>query len=136
VPAAAHATTARQRACVRASPAVLDGAQLHAVAGLPPIDALRGTLAFTAGHLQPSTLTGQWLGGPVSLGVAERREPDVTALAISGRGLVDVRQALLAAGAGDDAHLAGNAEWSALLRSSRRRMRAARRWRVRGRFRT
>src|SRR5256885_6974954 len=45
----------------------------------------RGTLAFTAGHLQPSTLTGQWLGGPVSLGVAERREPDVTALAIYGR---------------------------------------------------
>src|SRR2546430_12203506 len=47
----------------------------------------------------------------VSLGVAERRDPDVTALVISGRGLVDVRQAVLAAGASDDAQLAGNAEW-------------------------
>src|SRR5256885_16690453 len=75
----------------------------------------RGTLAFAAGHLQPSTLTGQWLGGPVSLGVAERRDPDVTALVISGRGLVDVRQAGLAAGASDDAQPPGSAEWGALL---------------------
>ncbi|TLZ29517.1 MAG: hypothetical protein E6K25_09335 [Gammaproteobacteria bacterium] len=111
--------------------AVLDGAQLHAVAGLPPIDALRGTLAFTAGHLQPSTLTGQWLGGPVSLGVAERRDPDVTALVISGRGLVDVRQAVLAAGASDDAQLAGNAEWSALLSFLPAADADSARWRVR-----
>ncbi|HEY0767800.1 MAG TPA: AsmA-like C-terminal region-containing protein [Steroidobacteraceae bacterium] len=95
--------------------AVLDGVQLRPVAGLPPIDALRGTLGFSAGHLQPSTLTGQWLGGPVTLGVGERREAGLTALAISGRGLVDVRQAVLAAGAGDDVQLAGNTEWSALL---------------------
>jgi len=111
--------------------AALDGAQLRAVAGLPPIDALRGTLAFTAGHLQPSTLTGQWLGGPVSLGVAERREPDVTALAIYGRGLVDVRQAVLAAGASDDAQLAGNAEWSALLSFLPAADAGSPRWRVR-----
>ena len=111
--------------------AVLDGAQLRAVAGLPPIDALRGTLAFTAGHLQPSTLTGQWLGGPVSLGVAERRETGVTALAIFGRGLVDVRQALLAAGASDDAQLAGNAEWSALLTFLPATDAGGPRWRVR-----
>ena len=111
--------------------AVLDGAQLHAVAGLPPIDALRGTLAFAAGHLQPSTLTGQWLGGPVSLGVAERRDPDVTALVISGRGLVDVRQAVLAAGASDDAQLAGSAEWSALLSFLPAADAGSARWRVR-----
>jgi uncharacterized protein YhdP len=131
VPAAAHATAARAPSVRTRVTAVLDGAQLHAVAGLPPIDALRGTLAFTAGHLQPSTLTGQWLGGPVSLGVAERREPDVTALAISGRGLVDVRQALLAAGASDDAPLAGNAEWSALLTFLPAADAGGSRWRVR-----
>ncbi len=131
VPAAAHAAAARQPRVRARVTAVLDGAQLQAVAGLPPIDALRGTLAFTAGHLQPSTLTGQWLGGPVSLGVAERREPDVTALAISGRGLVDVRQALLAAGASDDAHLAGNAEWSALLTFLPAADAGGSRWRVR-----
>jgi uncharacterized protein YhdP len=114
VPAAARATAGPPRVLARIT-ALLDGVQLRPVAGLPPIDALRGTLGFTAGHLQPSTLTGQWLGGPVTLGVGERREPGVTALAIYGRGLVDVRQAVLAAGASDDGRLAGNAEWSALL---------------------
>jgi len=113
VPAAA--TAARQPRVRTRVTALLDGVQLRPVAGLPPIDALRGTLGFAAGHLQPSTLTGQWLGGPVTLGVLERHEPGVTALAISGRGLVDVRQAVLAAGGRDAAQLAGHAEWSALL---------------------
>jgi uncharacterized protein YhdP len=115
VPAAARATAARQPRIRTRVTAVLDGVQLRPVAGLPPIDALRGTLGFAAGHLQPSTLTGQWLGGPVTLGVLERHEPGVTALTISGRGLVDVRQAVLAAGGRDAAQLAGHAEWSALL---------------------
>src|SRR6202140_2728340 len=111
----APATAARQPRVRTRVTALLDGVQLRPVAGLPPIDALRGTLGFAAGHLQPSTLTGQWLGGPVTLGVLERHEPGVTALAISGRGLVDVRQAVLAAGGRDAAQLAGHAEWSALL---------------------
>jgi uncharacterized protein YhdP len=132
VPAAAHATAARPPPRVRTRvTALLDGVQLRPVAGLPPIDALRGTLGFTSGHLQPSTLTGQWLGGPVTLGVGERREPGVTALAISGRGLVDVRQALLAAGASDDGQLAGNAEWSALLTFLPGAGAGSSRWRVR-----
>jgi len=80
VPAAARAAAARPPR-VRVT-ALLDGVQLRPVAGLPPIGTLRGTLGFTAGHLQPSTLTGQWLGGPVTLGVGERSEPGVTALAI------------------------------------------------------
>src|SRR2546430_16180167 len=67
----------------------------------------------------------------VSLGVAERRDPDVTALVISGRGLVDVRQAVLAAGASDDAPLAGNAEWSALLTFLPGADAGSSRWRVR-----
>ena len=96
--------------------ALLDGVELRPVAGLPPIDALRGTLAFSGSHLQHSTLTGQWLGGPVSLTVGEHRERGVTALAISGRGLMDARQAVQAAGGNaDDAQLSGSAEWSALL---------------------
>ncbi len=131
VPAAAHATAAGQPRVRTRVTALLDGVQLRAVAGLPPIEVLRGTLAFAVGHLLPSTLTGQWLGGPVTLGVAERREPDVTALAISGRGLVDVRQAVLAAGASDDAPLAGNAEWSALLTFLPGADAGSSRWRVR-----
>ncbi len=93
--------------------AMLEGAQLRPLPGLPPIEALSGTLAFAGGHLQRSTFTGQWLGGPVSLGVGERR---AAVLAISGRGVIDAQQALQAAGGeAGRAQLAGNAEWSAVL---------------------
>jgi uncharacterized protein YhdP len=96
--------------------ALLDGAQLRPVAGLPPLGALRGTLAFAGGHLQRSTLTGQWLGGPVSLAIGERRERGITVLVISGRGTMGAREALQAAGGNtDDPALSGSAEWSALL---------------------
>jgi uncharacterized protein YhdP len=111
--------------------AVLDDVQLRAVAGLPPIDALHGTLGFTAGHLQPSQLSGQWLGGPVTLSVAERRDSGGTALNISGRGLAEARQALLAAGASDDAMLEGSAEWTALLTLLPGPAGSPPRWRVR-----
>ena len=107
----AHQPPARTRIV-----ALLDGVRVHALAGLPPLEALRGTLAFSAGHLQHSTLTGQWLGGPVSLAIGERRDSGATAVAISARGFLDVHQALVAASAeGADANLTGNTEWSALL---------------------
>ena len=98
--------------------ALLDGAQLRPVAGLPAIEALRGTLAFADGHLRHSTLAGKWLGGPIALGVGERRERDATAVAISGRGVLDVRAAVAAASGlrTDETPLQGNAEWSADLR--------------------
>ena len=96
--------------------ALLDGAELRPVAGLPPLGALRGTLGFAGGHLQRSTLTGQWLGGPANLTLAERREHGVTVLAISGHGVMDARQVAQAAGANaDDSALSGSADWSALL---------------------
>jgi len=96
--------------------ALLDGDELRPLTGLPPLAGLRGTLAFTDGHLQRSTLSGQWLGGPVSLVVGERREHGSTQLAISGRGLVAASAALQAAG-GSVPHppLEGSAEWNALL---------------------
>jgi uncharacterized protein YhdP len=98
--------------------ALLDGARLRPVAGLPAIEALRGTLAFADGHVRRSTITGQWLGGPVALTVGERREPDAAALSISGRGTVSVGEALRAAGAANAAGglLEGRTEWSADLR--------------------
>ena len=96
--------------------ALLDGGELRAVSGLPPIAALHGMLTFGGGHLQHSTLAGQWLGGPVSLGVGEQREHDNRVLAISARGMLSARQAVQAAGgSAADAQLAGSAEWSALL---------------------
>ncbi|MGH8132577.1 MAG: AsmA-like C-terminal region-containing protein, partial [Steroidobacteraceae bacterium] len=97
---------------------VLDGMRLRPVAGLPAIGALRGTLAFAGGHLQRSTVTGTWLGGPITLSVGERRGHGATALAINGHGLLNVRAALLAATGvtGGDGLVHGDAEWSAELR--------------------
>ncbi len=117
--------------------AALGGVQWRPLAGVPPIEALRGTLGFAGGHLQPSTLTGQWLSGPVTLAVGERREAGFTALAITGRGAVDVRQALRAAGvgeaaaAGEPGSLSGNAEWSALFSVLPPTQGTGPRWRVR-----
>ncbi len=109
--------------------AVLDGTQLSPVAGVPPIQVQHGTLAFANERLQRSSLTGQWLGGPVSLAVGERREPGAASLVISARGLLDARQALLAIGGSDaDATLAGNAEWTAQLSVPARGARAPGRW--------
>ena len=100
---------------VRAA-AVLDGVQLRPVPGLPALEALRGTLAFTGGHLQRSTLTARWLGGPATLSVAERRDHGLTVLAVSGRGVMDVREAVqIAAGPGKDKAVSGTADWSAML---------------------
>src|SRR5437588_215980 len=134
VPAAAGGSSTRANHAPRPRTrinAVLDGVQLHAVAGLPPIDALHGTLGFAGGHLQPSQLSGQWLGGPVALSVAERRDSGATALTIAGRGLAETRQALLAAGASDDAMLEGDAELTGLPTRLPGSVGSGLRWRVR-----
>lgn len=96
--------------------AVLESGELRPVAGLPPITALHGTLAFASGQLQHSTLTGEWLGGPVSLGVGSHSEHGTTVLAISGHGAMGARHAVQAAGGNaEQVALGGSAEWSALL---------------------
>jgi uncharacterized protein YhdP len=99
--------------------AVLEGARLEAVAGMPPMDGLRGTLVFDAGSLRRSTLTGTWLGGPVTLNVGERRERGTPVLSIQGHGVLDARHLALAATAGTviDQTMApaGNSEWSGEL---------------------
>ncbi|HEY6924856.1 MAG TPA: AsmA-like C-terminal region-containing protein [Steroidobacteraceae bacterium] len=99
--------------------AVLDGARLQAVAGIPSIDALHGTLIFDGGSLRRSTLSGTWLGGPVTLNVRERRERGVSTLAMLGHGVLDARQLALLATAGTSIDQAqaptGRAEWSGEL---------------------
>jgi uncharacterized protein YhdP len=108
-----HAGTAAPRVRIAA---LLDGVELHPVPGLPPLEGLRGTLAFAGGHLQRSTLAARWLDGPASLTVAERREQGLTAVVVSGRGLVDAHTAVqAAAGNLDEARLNGSADWSASL---------------------
>ncbi len=99
--------------------AVLDGASLQAVAGVPAIEAVRGSLVLDGGHLRRSTLTGTWLGGPVTLNVGERREHGAFVLAIQGRGQLDARQLVLAAAGGipidDNLAPTGRTEWTGEL---------------------
>ena len=115
VPAALSAAGSPSLPRVRIA-ATLDDARLRVLPGLPPIESLRGSLAASGGHLQRSTFSGQWLGGPVSLAVGEHSEQGLNVLTISGRGAVDAREAVQAAGGDtDEARLAGSAEWSALL---------------------
>ena len=97
----------------------LEGVRLQAVAGIPTIDDVRGTLMFDRGSLRRSTLSGTWLGGPVMLNVGQRREHGALVLAIQGHGVLDARQLALAATAGtviDQTRApVGNAEWSGEL---------------------
>jgi uncharacterized protein YhdP len=113
--------------------AVLDGVRLRPVEGLPPIGALRGTLAVSDGHLQRSTLTGTWLGGPVAFAVSERRTAAAGMLTVSGHGLLNVSQALRAAhgAAAELPALSGTAEWSADFRQLPAARGAPQRWRAR-----
>ncbi len=64
----------------------LTGATVQAVAGLPPLEGVTGSFVFDAGRLQHSTLTGSWLGGPVTLHVGERREKNTRVLAVQAQG--------------------------------------------------
>ncbi len=98
--------------------ATLAGARLRPFPGFAPIEALRGTLAFSDGHLQRSSLAGTWAGGPVVLQVSEQPGGNAAALAISARGTLAPRALLLAAGLGADRlPLSGTSEWSARLQA-------------------
>lgn len=95
---------------------LLDGAQLYPVAGLPPIAALRGALTVDDGHLQRSQLSGQWLGGAVTLLAAERPGAQGPVPILSGHGTAAAREVLGAAHANAAvAQLTGAAEWRAQL---------------------
>jgi uncharacterized protein YhdP len=96
--------------------AALAGARLRPLGSLPQIESLRGTLMFSSAELQRSTLTGRWFGGPVTLGIAARPHGRASSLSVSARGVMEARQALIAAGATEqNAAVSGAAEWSAQL---------------------
>lgn len=97
--------------------ALLDGAELRAVPGLPAIEALRGALVFSDGRLQRSALNGQWIGGPIAVSARQRSERDGQVLIVAGRGQLAVGEALAATGADSADHpLEGTADWSAELK--------------------
>jgi uncharacterized protein YhdP len=116
MPAAVPTGTARPAPPRVRVAALLDGAQLSPIAGVPALTALRGTLGFSGGHLQRSMLTARWLGGPASLTLTERREHGLPVLVVSAHGVMEAPEAMqAAAGAGAQWGLSGSAEWNALL---------------------
>ena len=106
----ARPATARVRVAT-----LLEGAQLHLAQDLPSIESVRGSLAFDGGRLQRSTLTGRWLGGPVTLRVSERRDERGTALVIQAQGLLDAQQLVALTGFGSLPEVAGETPWSGEL---------------------
>jgi len=107
--ARAHGANRRSHAHIAIS---LEGATVLTGPGMPPLEAVRGALAFEGGHLQRSLLTARWLGGPVSLRVAERAERRASVFVVRAQGLLDVRELASLGTFADPAALAGEAEWS------------------------
>ena len=111
--------------------ASLEGAQLSWASGAVPIENLTGSLTFDGGRLQRSTLTGTWLGGPVTLRFDERHDRGQAALSMQAHGSMAAQQ--LAALAAIDPHgrLAGSADWTGDLTFSPAMGTQPARWRVR-----
>jgi uncharacterized protein YhdP len=111
--------------------ASLEGARLRWASGAVPIQNLTGSLAFDGARLQRSTLTGTWLGGPVSLRIDERRDRGQVAIAMQARGSMAAQQLAALAAIDAKGRLAGNAEWSGDLTFLAARGSEPARWRVR-----
>jgi len=91
----------------------VDGATVQAISGLPPLEGVTGSFVFDSGRLKRSTLTGSWLGGPVTLRVGERREKGQRVLAIQAQGTLPAQQ--LATLANATGTVEGNTDWTGEL---------------------
>jgi len=69
--------------------AMLEGVTFQLAPELPPVESMRGSLAFDGGRLQRSMLSATWLGGPLALRLSERRDRRGAALAVEVQGFVD-----------------------------------------------
>jgi uncharacterized protein YhdP len=128
VPASVAADVHQPEVLARVS-TFIDGATVHAVSGLPPLEGVTGSFVFDSGRLKRSTLTGSWLGGPVTLRVGERREKSQRVLAIQAQGtLTAQRLATLANATGT---VEGNTDWTGELAYVQADSSHAPRWRMR-----
>jgi uncharacterized protein YhdP len=90
----------------------LDGASILLASQVPSLENVHGTLTIDSGHLQRSTLTGAWLGGPIALRIGERRTNAGTELVVQAQGALDAHR--LAAVAATDLgtlEVAGRTPW-------------------------
>jgi uncharacterized protein YhdP len=120
IPAAAGAAPAprsdqasgSQPVLARVSTFVHD-ATVEPISGLPPLEDLTGSFSFDSGRLQKSTLTGSWLGGPVTLRVGETREKGARVMTVQAQGTLSARQ--LATVANAVGTVEGSTDWAGEL---------------------
>jgi uncharacterized protein YhdP len=92
--------------------AMLEGVQLRLATALPPLEALRGSLAFDSGRLQKSTLSATWLDSPLTLKVGERRDRRGSVIAVQAQGYVDARKLVALSQLRDLPEVSGETQWS------------------------
>jgi uncharacterized protein YhdP len=92
--------------------AVLEGVQFRVAPELPPVESLRGSLAFDAGRLQRSTLSATWLGGPLTLKVAERADHRGRAVAVQAQGFIDATKLVALSQIRNLPEVKGETPWS------------------------
>ena len=91
---------------------ILEGVQFRLAPDLPPVESLRGALTYDSGRLQRSTLSATWLGGPLTLKIAERRDRRGSALTVQAQGLVDARKLVALSQIRPLAEISGETAWS------------------------
>jgi uncharacterized protein YhdP len=91
---------------------VLEGAQFKLAPDLPPVEALRGSIAFDSGKLQRSTLSATWLGGPLTLRIGERRDRKGVSVVVQAQGYVDARKLVALSEVRNLAEVSGETAWS------------------------
>jgi uncharacterized protein YhdP len=91
---------------------VLEGVQFRLAPGLPPVETLRGAVTYDSGRLQRSTLSATWLGGPLTLKIAERRDRRGSAIVVQAQGFVDARKLVALSQIRPLAEVSGETSWS------------------------
>jgi uncharacterized protein YhdP len=112
VPAAVAAGQTKSSETRARVSAVLEGVQFRLAPDLPPVESLRGALAYDSGHLQRSTLSASWLGGPLTLKIAERRDRKGNALVVQAQGFVDARKLVALSQVRYLAEVGGETAWN------------------------
>ena len=108
-PSTPHAEPAKPRVRVAT---LLDGVEFRVAPELPPVESLRGSLAFDSGRLQRSTLEGTWLGGPLTLKVSERSDRRVQAMSVQAQGTIDATKLVALTQLNHLPEVSGETPWS------------------------
>ncbi len=112
VPAAASVTPPAAPVPKARVSTVLEGVRFTLAPDLPPVESVRGALTYDNGRLQRSTLSATWLGGPLTLRLAERRDRRGASLAIQAQGFVDANKLVALSQIRNLAEVSGETAWT------------------------